>query len=142
LVERAVKLEIPVMVHTGFRPPARVERVGELADRYPDGVFINAHMVEECGLNKRYSHIRMAKAHSNVYLECSYVPSLRRLSEAVSMLGDDRVLFGSDYPLWHGRIDYCISVVENAPIPQGAKQGILGENMARLLHLGSGPRKV
>lgn len=135
LVEAAVGLKVPVMIHTGFREPARVEYVGALADRHPDGVFICSHMVEEYGLNRRYSHIRMAEARPNVYLECSYVPSLRRLKDAVEAVGDDRVLFGSDYPLWHGRVDYCISVVENAAIPQESKQRILGDNMARLLGL-------
>ena len=135
LVERAVELKIPVMVHTGFREPARVDPVGALADAYPDGVFISSHMVEEYGLNRRYSHIRMAKDRPNVHLECSYVPSLRRLKDAVDMMGDDRILFGSDYPLWHGNISYCAGVVENAPIPEASKRKILGENLARLLCL-------
>ena len=135
LVEKAIKFNIPVMIHTGFREPARVDYVVGLAETYPEGTFISAHMSEEYGLNKRFSHINAAKSHPNLYLECSYISSIRRLSEAVSILGDDRILFGSDFPLWHSNIEYSKTVVAQAPISPESKQNILGLNFKRLLKL-------
>jgi len=71
LVDKAVALQVPVMIHTGFRAPARVENIGTLAARFPQGRFICAHLLEEFGLNAKSDYLRLADHYDNVWFECS-----------------------------------------------------------------------
>jgi len=76
--EKAIELEVPVMIHSGWGVEGRVQDIGKLAEDYPDGTFVCCHMKEEYGLNDRFSHIKMAAQNTNVYLESSYIPHPRR----------------------------------------------------------------
>lgn len=135
LIEKASELGIPVMVHSGWHPLGKVEHVSVLAKLFPKTKFIIAHMKEEFGVNPRFSHIREAEKHENIYLECSYVPHPRRLEDAVKILGSERILFGSDFPLGGGRIDWDLTKVTYANIKEQDKINILYENAAKLLGL-------
>ena len=135
ILESATRLRLPVMVHTGWRPTGSVRDVGELARRYPDLRFVVAHMKEEWGVNRRLSHIEVAESRPNVWLECSYAEHPRRIGEAVTRLGADRILFGSDWPLGGGHIAWDMTRVTYAPITEEDKAKILGENARRFLSL-------
>jgi len=60
-----------------------------------------------------------------------YVPDIYRI--AGEIIGFERILFGSDFPLL--RPGRYFSEMENAAIPEEALRMIKGENGARLLHL-------
>jgi predicted TIM-barrel fold metal-dependent hydrolase len=135
ILKAAGDAQVPVMVHTGWRPTGSVLNVGRLAERYPAIRFVVAHMKEEWGVNRRLSHIAVAEAHPNIWLECSYAEHPRRVAEAVARLGAGRILFGSDWPLGGGRINWDMTKVTFAAITEEEKVQILGENARRLLGL-------
>ncbi|UCG04103.1 MAG: amidohydrolase family protein [Candidatus Heimdallarchaeota archaeon] len=135
LIEKAIKLEVPIMIHSGWGPEGSVQDIGKLAEEYPDGTFVCCHMKEEYGLNERFSHIEMAAHNTNVYLESSYIPHPRRLAEAVEILGAERILFGSDYPWGAQNIAWEKTKVTAAQISYDDKKKILAENAKELLKL-------
>lgn len=135
LIEKAVELEKLIMIHSGWAPEGSVQDIGKIADEYPDGTFVCCHMKEEFGLNDRFSHIEMAAHHNNVYLECSYIPHPRRLTEAVDILGAERILFGSDFPWGAQDISWEKTKVTKAQISLPDKRKILSENARNLLDL-------
>lgn len=132
LIEKAEKLKIPVMIHTGWFPVAKLEYVGELAETFPKTTFISAHMRED-GINQRFSHIHLAKKHDNVLLETSYIPHPKRVAQAVELLGAERLLYGSDYRGGGEVASWEITKVTYARISQEDKRKILYENAKRLL---------
>lgn len=141
LISEAEKLNLPVMIHTGWKPPAaftayaKVKHIGELADIFPNVTFIAAHMVEQPGINDPYEHALVAKKHDNVYLECSFIPHIRRTKEVVGMLGSERILLGTDFPAASHNILEDARKVTQAEIPRKDKEAILYDNAARLLGL-------
>ena len=135
LVDKAVALDIPIMIHTGFRESAPAKNIGILASQFPRGKFICAHLLEESGLNAKSDYFRLANDHGNVYLECSYVRHPRRLREFVRAVGADRILFGSDFPFGAGDIAWDLTKVRWAGIDDDAKEKILWKNAAALFEL-------
>ncbi|MFX0015237.1 MAG: amidohydrolase family protein [Candidatus Hermodarchaeota archaeon] len=134
-ITKAIDLNVPIMIHSGWGPEGSVEEIGKLAQQYPDGTFVCCHMKEEFSLNDRFSHIEMAARNNNLYLECSYIPHPRRLADAVEMLGPERILFGSDYPWGAQNIAWEKTKVTSAPISLSEKKQILSENARKLLDL-------
>ena len=55
----------------------------------------------------------------------------RIFETAASVIGPDRILMGSDYPLVRAR--KIIEQVQSSELPRSAKEMILGGNAARLL---------
>lgn len=134
-IEKAIELEVPILIHTGWKSEGKVQDIENLAEKYSDGTFICCHMKEEFNLNDRFSHIELAAHHPNVFLECSYIPHPRRLAEAVDVIGPEKILFGSDYP-WGARdISWEKTKVTAAQISNDDKKKILAENAKKLLSL-------
>ncbi len=135
LVGKAVELDVPIMIHTGFRAPAHAQNIGLLAARFPEGKFLCAHLLEEWNLNTRADYRRLADNHDNVSFECSYVRHPRRLGEFVRDIGAHRILFGSDFPFGARDIAWDLTKVRWAGIGDAAKEKILWRNAAALFGL-------
>ncbi|MCP3939894.1 MAG: amidohydrolase family protein [Desulfobacteraceae bacterium] len=135
LVNKATELDVPVIIHTGFREPAYAQNIGILASQFPQGKFICAHLLEEFGLNNKSDFLRLANNHDNVYFECSYVRHPRRLRELTEGIGSHRILFGSDFPFGAKDIKWDLTKVLWAEIDHAAKEKILWKNAAALFKL-------
>ena len=106
------------------------EILGELAEQYPDAAFLRAHS------GFRYSGARdcieQAKRHPNFYLDlASAHMNLGLIEYIVGEIGADRVLFGTDIPLYDMR--FCVGSILFARISDDDKRKIFGLNMQRLL---------
>jgi predicted TIM-barrel fold metal-dependent hydrolase len=97
---------------------------------FPDVAFILAHMGSLAFVQDA---IEVAAAFSNTYLETSGMTSPAMLRRAVSEVGADRILFGSDYPFWHPAVERAR--IEGAKLDLASTKLIMGENAARLLDL-------
>lgn len=125
LIEKAISLKIPIMVHTGWGLLGSATYVGQLAEQFPKGQFIIAHMIDpEC--------MNVTKRNNNIFLETSYSQHPRRITQAVNTIGSDRLLYGSDYPLGGG-IEFEISKIKLAKITDEDKRMILSDNISRLI---------
>jgi predicted TIM-barrel fold metal-dependent hydrolase len=91
-LEMAVRLDLPVQVHTENDGRSDVKYVGKIASVFPDLKFIMVHM----GMNSDNSEaISLIKNSPNLYGDTSIVKHENVLN-AIKECGSDKVLFGTD----------------------------------------------
>lgn len=105
--ERCMKIyslcqgKVPVLLHTGdyrydYSNPDRMKRALEM---YPDCIFIGAHFG---GWSVWDDAIKELSVYPNFYVDTSSSLSdisEEKAAELIKAYGEDRVLFGTDYPL-------------------------------------------
>ncbi|UCH57637.1 MAG: amidohydrolase family protein, partial [Candidatus Bathyarchaeota archaeon] len=94
IAEQAVKLEVPILIHTGEPDTygfAQPTLVGDLADSFPGLPLIIGHM----GKRLYEDAICVARWFENIILETSF-RSHREITRAVRRVGADRVVYRSD----------------------------------------------
>lgn len=104
LMEEVQNLNIPVFVHSGHAPYSLPWQIGQLAEEFPDIRFVLVHMGHGHGVYIQ-SALDVACKLPNVYLETSGMPMHTKIKEAFDMLGDDKVMYGSDVPFHHPSVE-------------------------------------
>lgn len=136
LVAVASDAGLPVLIHTGHIPAdslkgltgcSEVEAIEPLIVNFPKVRFIMAHI----GWESWRQVLKLAKSYPNVIVETSWQPA-KIIRRAVDSLGPERVLFGSDYPLFRQSI--AISQVQKALTAREFVM-VASTNAARLLRL-------
>jgi len=127
----------PVMTHSGCRN-SLPDAFAPFADRYPKARVLLAHLGNGMGDNGRLDlQVRAVQAakHGNLWIDTSsarsIVPGL--IEWAVQEVGAERLLFGSDTPLYHVALQRAR--IESAEIPAAEKQSILRDNAVRFFYL-------
>lgn len=132
-------VDAPVMTHSGC-PNSLPAAFVPFANRYPTVRLLLAHLGNGAGdkarpdLQVRAIH---AAKHGNVWVDTSSARSiLPGLVEwAVKEIGAERLLFGSDTPLYHVALQR--TRIEVAKIPTKAKRLILRDNALKFFRLNS-----
>ena len=135
LLECAQRMNFPVMIHTGVRvaglPYVEValDDIAPLALAFAGVPFVVAHM----GWGGRDSRgvVELARAHANVWFETAGVNSPHLIHQIVAAGAGERVMYGSDFPLLHPKVE--LLRVELADLPAEVEAGVLGGNARRLL---------
>ena len=142
LMDLARSLNLPLLLHcsepVGHQYPGKgrttPDRVMRLIENFPDNVIICAHWGG--GLPFYALMPEVGAALKNVYFDSAASPFLYRpaIYRAVAdVVGPERILFASDYPLMrHSR---PLSEIAGEPLPECHRRRILGENAARMLGL-------
>lgn len=131
LAELAVKLRVPILIHTGEPDTygfAQPTLVGDLADSFPDLTLIIGHM----GKRLFEDAILVGKWFENVILETSF-RNPRDIARAVRKVGADRVIYGSDMPFGLPEIE--MMKVRVCDISEEEKELVLGGNISRILEV-------
>lgn len=129
----------PLIFHAGLtgyegyfrrkRTFSSVQYITPLPRKFPDMPIVLAH----AGISEYDAAIALCRTSPNVYLELSGQPA-QHIRRALSVVGSDRLLFGSDWPFW--RQSCALNAVYNAVKPhEAALRRILYENAATLLRL-------
>lgn len=127
LIEAAGELGVPVTIHS-HQPGSQPALIGDLASRFPGVTIIMAHM----GMAAYRDAIYVAQKEPNVILETSAQPWTHRIIRvAASRIGIDRIVYGSDAPLHHPRVE--LTKIEVAGLTEEEKAKVLGGNIARVL---------
>ena len=103
---------------------------GPLAKAYPDVAFVLGH---SGGTVAGYvASIELAQRYGNIYLDlCRSEMSPLWVERLVAEAGDERVLWGTDFPFLEPR--YLVGRVACSALSDEAKRLVLGENAQRLL---------
>ncbi|MHB8566491.1 MAG: amidohydrolase family protein [Nitrososphaerales archaeon] len=97
IMDEARKSKVPVLIHSGHAPFSLPWSIGELAENYRDVTIVMLHMGHGHGVYIEAA-INTAKRFDNIYLETSGMPMHTKIKEAVEILGENRVMYGSDIP--------------------------------------------
>ncbi|MHB0871792.1 MAG: amidohydrolase family protein [Chloroflexota bacterium] len=127
VIARVAELGVPLLAHTS---PQQTEQV---VKQIPNVKLILAHMGNtfDPGRGAWQWAIAVARRYPNVYLEtCSSSPTIGFIETAVDAIGPERVLFGTDMPLFDPFTQ--MAKVLDADLDERAKSLILGGNAARL----------
>lgn len=148
----AYREKLIVTIHSGCDPGpwedinlsenANPKYIGTMASRHPGLKIVMAHMGSYSALYPGLwfkEAMEVAQSLPNVYVDTAAVFSERLIEKAVKKLGEDRVLFGSDYPAIGGYCDRftgmvnCVRWAASLSLPLSVKKKLLGENVKRIL---------
>ncbi|MEE9277023.1 MAG: amidohydrolase family protein [Dehalococcoidia bacterium] len=160
IFQRAAELDLPVMVHQAgstridakmaYARPALLDDIGR---EFRDLRVIIAHV----GLPWLDETLLLLTKHPNFYTELSYMIATHTRADLFRFLQRcepyfvplEKLFFGSDYPGFTydpvALRDKLLTVNDEAdhlhakPIPQGKLDGIMGDNLARVLRLADAP---
>jgi predicted TIM-barrel fold metal-dependent hydrolase len=135
IFEFATRHKAVVLTHSGEERSLPADFV-TLANEYPDVTLILAHI--GCGWDDDLSHqVRAIQAsrHGNVYADTSSARSImpNLIEWAVHEVGADRVLYGTDAPLYSTAMQRAR--IDSAELDDAAKKKILRDNAIRILAL-------
>jgi predicted TIM-barrel fold metal-dependent hydrolase len=141
ILEEAITLDIPVLVHMGEPPYAVPNLCAPMIRDHPKATIILAHFGTQ-GISYAGDAINVAKQYPNVLLETGWGHT-PRINEAARALGADRLVFGSDSPpldLW-SQLRLVEALTMQPPLGIGMSESdaekIMGGTMTRLLKLGA-----
>lgn len=135
IFEFAARHRAVVLSHSSERNSPASELV-VFANQFPEVRLILAHI--GCGWDGDYTHqVRAVQQsrHGNVFADTSSARSItpHLIEWAVREIGADRVLFGTDSPLYHAAMQR--TRIDQADLPEPARRMILYENAERLFGL-------
>ena len=127
LVEQVNKLNMVLDVHT------ELEEMDYIIQKFPRTTIVFPHFGDSHESDHIFKRIDAVAAHPNTYLDTSGYGHDRvgMLEYAVKSIGEDRVLFGSDFSI--NCPATVIARVKNAYITEGQKRKILAGNLQALL---------
>lgn len=128
ICDTARALRLPVL----YDVVGRVSSVRLLATEYPDVDFIIPHLGSFADdWSAQVAMIDHLVHYPNIYTDTSGVRSFDLLLEAVQRAGAHKILFGSDGPWLHPRVE--IAKVHALDLPTSDARLVLGGNILRLM---------
>ena len=121
------------MVHCGRRQDtASYIYVIEAAKKYPDITFIMCHLGGDHEQLKLQAPLDVKQSGlNNIYFDISATREFWTIQQGVAVLGAERFIFASDYPVMHPRSS--IETIRALELSERERKLIFGENILRIL---------
>ena len=88
----AIELKLPLYIHTGGNPNCHSSRFERVIDRYPQLLFILCH-------GRPFDETKnLMDKYKNVWVDTAFL-SIEKIRSLVFHGYEDRIIFGSDYPI-------------------------------------------
>lgn len=149
IYEKASKLNIPVVIHTGSTPfgdlvklaQANPLLIDEVAIAFPDLKIILTHL----GTLWHNEAFMVTEKNLNVFIDTSAYPyEIKNLltKETIRRVGEDKFIFGTDFPMpyegkTHRMKDY-VDCIENLDLSSDVKEKIFYKNLQRVIGINLG----
>ena len=126
---------LPILMHTGDNryDLSNPNRLSTILDIYKDLTIIGAHFG---GWSIWEEATKKLHGYKNLYVDCSsslYAITPEKAKELIGIYGSDRVLFGTDYPMWEPREE--IERFLKIDLTEKERRDILCNNAARLFNI-------
>lgn len=131
LLEKLLKFcdneNLPILVHCGRHPISHIKYVLDASKKFKDVNFIAAHMggnaydIIEDALN-----LCKKSSGDNVFLDTSTGRHPELLKKAIKIIGDDRILFGTDLPYTNMELNF--KYIEISELNSREYRNIMGYN--------------
>jgi len=132
VLDVAAKLEVPVWIHAGYPNVSRALSVRRVVEAYPTIDFVLTHASQLDISGGSVGDVALlARETENTYFELSGVYRHDVIRDLVADVGPERVLFGSNAPLFDPRLEKVR--VTKADLSEEAKRIILGAAVLKLL---------
>ena len=133
--EAVNEADIPMLIHCGdFRYNySNPEQIKPFLDKFPDMTIIGAHFA---GWSVWEDATQKLAGTPNLYVDLSsslYELSPQKAVELIHAYGADKVLWGSDYPMWESVSE--MEYFNKLDLTEKERSLILYENAAKLLNL-------
>jgi len=130
-VDIALEKDWPILVHCGRDPMSHIQHLINVAKKVPQAKLIAAHMGGNSTelIERAISSIKEERV-DNVYLDTSNGKLPWLIDKAVNILGEERILFGSDEPYADVRVAKYL--IELTTISTEAKECIFYKNVERV----------
>ncbi len=132
IMDEARRSRLPVLIHSGHPPFSLPWSIGELAENYRDVTIVMLHMGHGHGVYIQAA-INTARKYDNIYLETSGMPMHTKIKEAVEVVGEHRVMYGSDIPFHDPAVE--IARVTASRLPERVLEKIFYSNAKQVLGL-------
>jgi len=134
LLEFAQKEGLLMYVHCGrWQEAASYKFVLQMARKYNKANFIIAHLGGDHEELKIQAPLEVKKSRlKNVFFDISATREFWAIESGLRLLGADRFIFGSDYPVMHPQV--ALEIINVLDIPMKDKEFILSGNLSRLLN--------
>jgi len=129
--EFAAEHRAVVLTHTGEKNSWPIDFI-PFANEYPEVTLILAHLGHGCGQADLQVRAIQASQHGNVFVDTSSAQSIfpGLIEWAVGEIGAERILFGTDTPLYSASMQRAR--IDHAVLTAGQKRKILRENALKL----------
>ena len=131
LIEQAAEYNCVVLYHSGdnfvgsYSPPSLI---ADVAKDFPDTVIVMGHM----GVSEWPEAIEVARTYKNIILDTtSCIINYGVVEYAVKHIGKERVIWGSDFPLYPFELGIC--KITDSELDKESKELILGKNIQRIM---------
>lgn len=133
--EAVSKADVPMLVHCGdFRYNySNPDQIKPFLDKFPDITFIGAHFA---GWSVWEEATEKLAGTPNLYVDLSsslYDLSSETALRLIHAYGADRVLWGTDYPMWDSKSE--MEYFNNIDLTDDERELIMYKNASRLLGL-------
>lgn len=134
-IYEAAEGRLPILMHMGDTKSdlSAPERLVSVIERFPKLTVIGAHFAGW----SMWERAERALAGTGIYTDCSsslYAMSPERAAELIRKFGADKVMWGTDYPMWNYSDE--LERFNKLPLTEEERNMILGENALRLLTSG------
>jgi predicted TIM-barrel fold metal-dependent hydrolase len=132
-IYRHIEGKLPLLAHTGdYRYTySKAFRVARVLEAFPGLTFIGAHFG---GWSEWEAAADVLKGYDNLYVDTSsslYTLTPEKARRLIDAFGVERVLFGTDYPMWNPREEF--ERFGKIPLDATERERILHKNAEVLL---------
>ncbi|MCL2634372.1 MAG: amidohydrolase family protein [Oscillospiraceae bacterium] len=134
-IYEAIDNRLPLLIHAGdsrfsYSSPKKIRKALE---QFPDMTVIAAHFG---GWSEWDDAVHELTGHENLYVDtCSSLYTIKpeKAREYITVFGEDRVLFGTDYPMWD--ISDELELIDKLNLSPSVKEKILYKNARKLFNV-------
>ncbi len=131
-IYEAAEGRLPILFHCGDTRSdlSSPERLMNVVKRFPKLTVIGAHFAGW----SMWDRAAELFAHSGIYADCSsslYAMSPEHAAELIRKIGADRVMWGTDYPMWSSKEE--LERFAKLPLTAEEKKMVLSGNALRLI---------
>jgi predicted TIM-barrel fold metal-dependent hydrolase len=128
------EMKIPLLIHTGdyrydYSHPRRLKNI---LKQFPGIITIGAHFGGWSVFDLAYELL----GEENCYVDTSsslWMLGAKRAQELIRMYGANRVLFGSDFPMWKAKDE--LEIINNMNLTDDEKELIFYKNAEKILRI-------
>lgn len=125
---------LPLMIHCGdfrydYSHPRRIARICKL---FPELTVIGAHFGGWSVWDEAVEHLRDSHCFVDTSSSSGFM-DIERFGELIRIYGADRVMFGTDFPMWDCKQE--LERIDSLKLTNEEREKILWSNAAKLLKL-------